>query len=77
MAFIVAALPGLPGAWGTADATYVVFFGLAGVAPGAAIGVCLTFRLFWYLLGMAGAILYVARPRPVAVASASDPAARP
>jgi glycosyltransferase 2 family protein len=62
MAFIVGAVPALPGGWGTADAAYVFFFGLAGVASGAALAVCLVFRLFWYACGVAGALLYVARP---------------
>ena len=66
MAFIVSAVPALPGGWGTADAAYVFFFGLAGLTAGTALGVCLLFRLFWYLLAMGGAILYVARPRPSA-----------
>jgi hypothetical protein len=63
MAFIVAALPALPGAWGTADAAYVFFFGLAGIAPGAALGVCLMFRMFWYISGVVGATLHVVRTR--------------
>jgi uncharacterized membrane protein YbhN (UPF0104 family) len=63
MAFIVSALPTLPGAWGTADVTYVLFFGQGGIPASTALGVCLIFRLFWYLLGMAGAVLFVARPR--------------
>ncbi len=62
MAFIVSAVPALPGAWGTADAAYVFFFGLGGIAPGAALGVCLMFRIFWYISGVIGAILFVARP---------------
>lgn len=63
MAFIVSAIPALPGGWGTADAAYVFFFGLAGIPVGAALAVCLLFRLFWYLSGVAGAVLHLARPR--------------
>jgi glycosyltransferase 2 family protein len=63
IAFIVAAVPALPGGWGTADAAYVFFFGLAGIPVGAALAVCLLYRLFWYLSGVAGAILHLARPR--------------
>jgi uncharacterized membrane protein YbhN (UPF0104 family) len=63
MAFIVAAIPALPGGWGTADAAYVFFFGLAGLPAAAALAVCLLYRLFWYLSGVAGAILHLARPR--------------
>jgi uncharacterized membrane protein YbhN (UPF0104 family) len=59
MAFVVAALPALPGAWGTADAAYVFFFGLAGLRPGTSLAVCLMYRLFWYLSGVAGAILHL------------------
>jgi uncharacterized membrane protein YbhN (UPF0104 family) len=78
MAFIVGALPTLPGGWGTADATYVFFFGLGGLTAGTALGVCLLFRLFWYLLAMGGAVLYVARSRAGgAVAAASSPSPAP
>lgn len=63
MAFIVAALPALPGGWGTADAAYVFFFGLAGVSVATALAVCLIYRLFWYLSGIVGAVLHLARPR--------------
>jgi uncharacterized membrane protein YbhN (UPF0104 family) len=69
MAFIVSALPALPGGWGTADMTYVLFFGLGGLTAGTALGVCLLFRLFWYLLAMAGAVLQLARLRGPAPAS--------
>ena len=61
MAFIVSAVPALPGAWGTADAAYVFFFGLAGIAPAAALAVCMLYRLIWYLSGMVGAVLSLVR----------------
>lgn len=61
MAFIVGAIPALPGAWGTADAAYVFFLGLAGLSAGTALGVALVYRLFWYLSAMVGALLYVTR----------------
>jgi uncharacterized membrane protein YbhN (UPF0104 family) len=64
MAFIVGAVPALPGGWGTADAAYVFFFGRAGLAPATALAVCLLFRLFWYVLAVVGAVLYASRPRP-------------
>jgi uncharacterized membrane protein YbhN (UPF0104 family) len=70
MVFIVAAVPALPGGWGTADAAWVFFLGLAGLPPGSALAVGLLFRLFWYVTGIAGAVLYVARPRPPAGALA-------
>ena len=76
MAFVVGALPGLPGAWGTADATYVFFFGLAGIDAGGALAVCLFFRLFWYLLGAAGGILHVMRPSFVTTAAAPKAASK-
>ncbi len=61
MGFIVSAIPALPGGWGTADAAYVFFFGLAGISSGVALAVCLLFRLFWYSSGVVGAILHIAR----------------
>ena len=64
MAFLVAALPTLPGAWGTADAMYVYFFKYAGVSPAVALAVCLLFRLFWYVLGVTGALLQIVWPVP-------------
>jgi uncharacterized membrane protein YbhN (UPF0104 family) len=56
-------LPALPGGWGTADAAYVFFLGLAGLPASMALAVCFLYRLFWYLSGVAGAALHVARPR--------------
>jgi uncharacterized protein (TIRG00374 family) len=72
MAFIVSAIPALPGAWGTADAAFVFFFGLAGIGAGVALAVCLLYRLFWYLSAVVGAILYVTRTNPVARETGSD-----
>jgi len=63
MAFIVAAIPALPGGWGTADAAWIFFLGLAGLAGGTALAVSLLLRLFWYTSAIVGAVLYVARPR--------------
>ena len=62
VAFVVAALPLLPGSWGTSEAVYVFFFGLAGLHATTALGVCLVYRLFWYLLGVTGAFLHFATP---------------
>jgi uncharacterized membrane protein YbhN (UPF0104 family) len=73
MAFLVGALPTLPGGWGTADAAYVYFLGLAGLPASSALAVCLFYRLFWYLLGIVGAVLHVARPRVAAVATPVGP----
>lgn len=58
---IVAAIPLAPGAWGTADAAYVVFLGHAGIAPSAAAAVCLLYRVFWYASGLIGAGSALAR----------------
>jgi uncharacterized membrane protein YbhN (UPF0104 family) len=69
MAFLAGAVPALPGGWGTADAAYVFFLGLAGLPASTALAVCLLYRLFWYLSGIAGALLHVARLRVPAVAT--------
>ena len=68
MAFIVERHPvGSPGGWGTADAAYVFFFGLGGIVSSVALAVCLLFRLFWYLSGVAGAFLRLTRHEAAAV----------
>jgi uncharacterized membrane protein YbhN (UPF0104 family) len=77
MGFIVGAVPALPGGWGTTDAAYVFFLGLAGLPAGDALAVCLFYRLFWYLLGVAGAVLHVARPRALPLAAPPDGAQPP
>ena len=77
MVWIVAAVPALPGAWGTADAAWVFFLGLAGLPAGTALAVGLLHRLFWYVSGITGAVLYVARPRPPAPTASPDPAGQP
>jgi glycosyltransferase 2 family protein len=61
MAFIVAAIPALPGGWGTSDLAYVTLFAKAGLAPSLALGVSLLYRLFWYASGGVGAVLYLLR----------------
>lgn len=66
MAFMVAAVPVLPGGWGTSDAAYVFFFRFAGLSPQVALGVCLLYRAFWYLSGLLGALLRLTRSRPAA-----------
>jgi uncharacterized membrane protein YbhN (UPF0104 family) len=75
MAFVVSALPALPGGWGTADAAYVFFLGLAGLGSGTALAVCLLYRLFWYLSGIVGAALFLARPAPLPAPPAAPPPA--
>jgi uncharacterized membrane protein YbhN (UPF0104 family) len=72
MSFIVSAVPALPGGWGTADAAWVYFLGLAGLSAGTALGVCLTYRLFWYISAVVGALLGILRGRALA-APASPP----
>jgi uncharacterized membrane protein YbhN (UPF0104 family) len=74
MAFIVGAIPALPGGWGTADAAYIFFFGLAGLLPGVALAVCLLYRLFWYLCGAVGAILHATGGGPSAGIGRADSA---
>jgi uncharacterized membrane protein YbhN (UPF0104 family) len=74
MAFMVAAIPVSPGGWGTSDAAWVFFLGLAGLPAGTALAVCLLYRLFWYLSGVVGAVLYVARTRaPAGDQKATEP----
>jgi hypothetical protein len=73
MVFIVGAIPALPGGWGTADAAWVFFLGLAGLPAGSALAVGLLHRLFWYLSAIVGAVLYVARPRAPAVTDSRSP----
>jgi uncharacterized membrane protein YbhN (UPF0104 family) len=61
MAFIIGAIPALPGGWGTSDAAFMVFLGKAGLAPQIALAVSLLYRLFWYSSGGVGAVLYLLR----------------
>jgi uncharacterized membrane protein YbhN (UPF0104 family) len=61
LGMMVAAVPVTPGAWGTADAAYVLFLGEAGVAPPVAAAVCLLYRVFWYASGLLGAGFALAR----------------
>lgn len=61
MAFMVAAVPVLPGGWGTSDAAFVFFFRFAGLPAPVALGVCLLYRAFWYLSGLVGALLRTTR----------------
>jgi uncharacterized protein (TIRG00374 family) len=61
MAFIVSAIPALPGGWGTGDAAFVFFFEKAGLTPSTALAVSLLYRLFWYSSGGVGAVLYLLR----------------
>jgi uncharacterized membrane protein YbhN (UPF0104 family) len=69
LVFTTAVIPSLPGGWGTVDAAYIYFLGLAGLSSGSALAVCLLFRLFWYLLGAIGAFLLVACPAPTLIPS--------
>jgi uncharacterized membrane protein YbhN (UPF0104 family) len=59
--FIVAALPALPGAWGTADAAFVAFLAPAGVSAPSAAAACMLYRIFWYASGSLGALSALAR----------------
>jgi glycosyltransferase 2 family protein len=77
LAFVVSALPGLPGAWGTADAAYVYFLGTAGLPAGIALAVCLLYRLFWYLLAIVGAVLHFLPPPPGNAAAGASTGSEP
>lgn len=63
MAMIVAAIPGIPGGWGTADATYVVLFARGGVSSSVALAVCILYRSFWYFSACLGAVSALLRAR--------------
>jgi glycosyltransferase 2 family protein len=63
LAFMAAAIPALPGGWGTSDAVFVVFFGRAGISASAALGVVLLYRFYVYASSVAGAVLFVLRRR--------------
>ncbi len=76
MAFVVYALPALPGAWGTGDAAFVFFFAPAGLDAGVAFGTSMLYRLFWYSQALTGALVGLfASVRPKA--AGRDPAADP
>lgn len=64
LGMMVAALPLAPGAWGTADAAYVFFLGQAGVPAPVALSACLVYRMYWYVSGLIGAVLAIARDTP-------------
>ncbi len=49
VSMMVTALPGLPQGWGTADVAYVYFLDKAGIAAAGALGVCLSYRLLYYV----------------------------
>src|SRR5262249_32375186 len=61
IAFIAASIPALPGGWGTSDAAFVFFLGLAGLSASTALAVSLLYRLFWYSAGGVGALLFLMR----------------
>jgi uncharacterized membrane protein YbhN (UPF0104 family) len=60
MGLLVAGLPGLPGGWGTADATYVFFLAKAGLPSQISLAVCLLNRIFYYGVAVVGACLLLA-----------------
>jgi uncharacterized protein (TIRG00374 family) len=63
IAFIAAAIPALPGGWGTSDAAFVFFLARAGIGSATALGVSLLYRMYWYAAAALGAVLHVARRR--------------
>jgi uncharacterized membrane protein YbhN (UPF0104 family) len=77
MAFVVGAIPGLPGGWGTSDAAFVFFLGKAGLPASSALAVSLLYRLFWYVSAGLGAGLYLQRQYAPPDSNASQPAPPP
>jgi len=73
MAFIVGAIPALPGGWRTGDAAFVIFFSEAGLSASTALAVTLLYRLFWYSSGAVGAVLYLLRQHTSARATPQAP----
>jgi len=61
IAFMVAAVPVLPGGWGTADAAFVFFLARAGIGPETGLAASLLYRSLWYLSGIVGGCLQLAR----------------
>lgn len=61
LAMIVAAVPALPGAWGTADVAYVLFLTRSGIPASTAAASCLLYRIFWYSSAIIGALLALGR----------------
>lgn len=61
LSLLVFALPSTPGAWGTGDAAFVVFFGRAGIPPATALALGLLIRLNAYVSGAVGAVLFMRR----------------
>ena len=76
MTFMIAAVPALPGAWGTADAAFVFFLARAGIQSETAFAVSLLYRSLWYLSGMIGACLHLARATVTTAAARTTPAPR-
>lgn len=61
LSMMIAALPALPGGWGTSEAAFVVFFARASLGAAVAVAVCTTYRLFWYAVACVGAVSTFAR----------------
>ena len=76
MAFIIGAIPALPGGWGTSDAAFMLFLGRAGLAASISLAVSLLYRLFWYSSGGVGAVLYLLRHH-ASPSSMKDPGGTP
>jgi len=69
VAQMLSAIPALPGGWGVGDAAFLAFLPAAGVAPGSAVALSITYRILQTLLSLPGAFwLSGARGNPVTVA---------
>jgi uncharacterized membrane protein YbhN (UPF0104 family) len=60
VSMMVGALPGLPQGWGTTDAAFVYFLDKAGIAAAGALGVCLSYRLLYYVYVLVAVGLHAA-----------------
>ncbi len=58
ISMMVSALPGLPQGWGTTDAAYVYFLDKAGITAATALGVCLSYRLLYYVYVLVAVLLH-------------------
>ncbi len=73
IAMIVAAVPGIPGGWGSADAAYVMLFARAGIPASAALAVCILYRAFWYLSACLGAVSALMRAKSTELTNLPHP----
>ncbi len=60
---VVSAIPLLPGGWGVGEASYVLFLGLLGVPPAAAVAVSILGRSLMMVAALPGGFVFLARRR--------------